>query len=154
MAQMSFNSVLDNYHHLGDAASLTDGLHYDPSLGAYEKSDDGRRSGVKDDMWAFTTRNPGLDFRAATMFAAASRALAGYNDDLAQRALTQSKRLLQEAAEQLAHPRGGTHQGGERDSLMPMGSANMAAHLQLYAATGEKAYLRQFEQQIWKSIGF
>lgn len=154
MAQCLSNSVLDNYHHLGDAASLTDGLHYDPSLGAYEKSADGQRSGVKDDMWAFTTRNPGLDFRAATMFAAASRALMGYNDDLAQRALEQSKRLLQEAAEQLAHSRGGTHQGGERDSLMHHGFGNMAAHLQLYAATGEKKYLHLFEQQIWKALDF
>lgn len=31
------------------------------------------------------------------MFAAVSRALRGYNDDLADRALTQSKRLMQEA---------------------------------------------------------
>ena len=32
MASTLSNSVLDNYHHLGDAASITDGLHYDPSL--------------------------------------------------------------------------------------------------------------------------
>ncbi|MBQ1854106.1 MAG: hypothetical protein II136_03885, partial [Prevotella sp.] len=50
-------------------------------------------------MWAFTTRSPQLDLRAATMFAAASHALKGYNDDLAQRALKQSKRLMQEATE-------------------------------------------------------
>ena len=28
MASTLSNSVLDNYHHLGDAASITDGLHY------------------------------------------------------------------------------------------------------------------------------
>ena len=33
------------------------------------------------------------------MFAAASRALKGYNDELAERALTQSKRLLKEGTE-------------------------------------------------------
>jgi endoglucanase len=91
MAQTLSNSVLDNYHHLGDAASITDGLPYNPALGPYEIARDGRSSGVKDDMWAFTSRNPRLDLRAATMFAAASRALKGYNDDLSARALTQSK---------------------------------------------------------------
>ncbi|MBP3211705.1 MAG: glycoside hydrolase [Prevotella sp.] len=99
MSQTLSNSVLDNYHHLGDAASITDGLHYDPSLKPYEVSADGKRSGTPDDMWAFTTRSPQLDLRAATMFAAASHALKGYNDDLAQRALKQSKRLMQEATE-------------------------------------------------------
>ena len=100
------NSVLDNYHHLGDAASITDGLHYDPSLKPYEVSADGKRSGTPDDMWAFTTRNPRLDIQAATMFAAASHALKGYNDELAQRALAQSKRLMQEASELMNQRRG------------------------------------------------
>ena len=90
MASTLSNSILDNYHHLGDAASITDGLHYDPSLKPYEVSADGKRSGTPDDMWAFTTRSPQLDLRAATMFAAASHALKGYNDELAERALTQS----------------------------------------------------------------
>jgi hypothetical protein len=97
MASTLSNSVLDNYHHLGDAASITDGLHYDPSLKPYEVSADGKRSGTPDDMWAFTTRNPSLDLQAATMFAAASRVLKGYNDDLANRALAASKRLTEEA---------------------------------------------------------
>ena len=102
MASTLSNSVLDNYHHLGDAASITDGLHYDPALKPYEVSADGKRSGTPDDMWAFTTRSPQLDLRAATMFAAASRVLKGYNDDLAERALTQSKRLMKEASEIIA----------------------------------------------------
>ena len=102
MASTLSNSILDNYHHLGDAASITDGLHYDPSLKPYEVSADGKRSGTPDDMWAFTTRSPQLDLRAATMFAAAIHALKGYNDDLAERALTQSKRLMKEATELIA----------------------------------------------------
>ena len=103
MAQTLSNSVLDNYNHLGDAASITDGLPYNPNLGPYEIAPDGKSSGVKDDMWAFTSRDPGLDLQAATMFASASRALKGYNDDLSARALQQSKRLLKEATELLAH---------------------------------------------------
>jgi hypothetical protein len=145
MAQTLSNSVLDNYHHLGDAASITDGLHYNPNLGRYEVAPDSRSSGVKDDMWAFTSRNPGLDLRAATMFAAASRTLNGYNDDLAARALQQSKRLLKEATELLANqPQGRVGMGG--------GSADIGANLQLYISTGEKQYIDKFKEAIWPAL--
>ena len=97
MASTLSNSVLDNYHHLGDAASITDGLHYDPSLKPYEVSADGKRSGTPDDMWAFTTRNPSLDLQAAGVFTSAARVLRGYNDALADRAQKQADRLRTEA---------------------------------------------------------
>ena len=99
MSQTLSNSVLDNYHHLGDAASITDGLHYDPSLKPYEVSADGKRSGTPDDMWAFTTRNPRLDLQAAGVFTSAARVLRGYNDALADRAQKQADRLRKEANE-------------------------------------------------------
>ena len=99
MASTLSNSILDNYHHLGDAASITDGLHYDPSLKPYEVSADGKRSGTPDDMWAFTTRNPSLDLQAAGVFTSAARVLRGYNDELADRAQKQADRLTKEARE-------------------------------------------------------
>ena len=102
ISQTLSNSVLDNYHHLGDAASITDGLHYDPSLKPYEVSADGKRSGTPDDMWAFTTRNPRLDLQAAGVFSSAARVLKGYNDDLAARAQKQADRLRKEANELIA----------------------------------------------------
>jgi hypothetical protein len=102
MSQTLSNSVLDNYHHLGDAASITDGLHYDPSLKPYEVSADGKRSGTPDDMWAFTTRNPRLDLQAAGVFTSAARVLRGYNDNLADRAQKQADRLRKEATELLS----------------------------------------------------
>lgn len=145
MAQTLSNSVLDNYHHLGDAGSLTDGLPYNPALGPYEVAKDGKSSGVKDDMWAFTSRNPGLDFSAATMFAAASRALRGYNDELADRALKQSKRLLAEATELMEKQ--------SRDGRMNRrAGGNISANLQLYIATGDKQYLERFEAMLWPSL--
>ena len=176
MSQTLSNSVLDNYHHLGDAASITDGLHYDPSLKPYEVSADGKRSGTPDDMWAFTTRSPQLDLRAATMFAAASRALKGYNDGLADRALTQSKRLMQEATQLLNQQRNrdeqaeqdfnwidGTEDNGStpeknRRRLMERSRRNrrelgdLNTNLQLFAATQEKQYLDNFEKQIWDAL--
>ena len=181
MASTLSNSILDNYHHLGDAASITDGLHYDPSLKPYEVSADGKRSGTPDDMWAFTTRSPQLDLRAATMFAAASHALKGYNDELAERALTQSKRLMQEATEiiaqhkvqqndefswldgteqtSIANPRQvGNKPDKKRLKLLERSRKNreqlgdMATNLMLYSATQEKQYLSNFEQQIWDAL--
>ena len=181
MASTLSNSILDNYHHLGDAASITDGLHYDPSLKPYEVSADGKRSGTPDDMWAFTTRSPQLDLRAATMFAAASHALKGYNDELAARALTQSKRLMKEATEliaqrnaaredefawldgteqvNIANPR---QQGAKPDKkrlkLLERSRKNreqlgdMATNLMLYSATQEKQYLDNFAAQIWDAL--
>lgn len=147
MASTLSNSVLDNYHHLGDAASITDGLHYDPSLKPYEVSEDGKRSGTPDDMWAFTTRNPGLDMRAATMFAAAANALKGYNDNLAERALKQSKRLMKEAEELMSkHPK--SIDGNTRSIKRGLAATNM----QLYAATHEKKYLDVFKNEIWNDL--
>jgi len=145
MAQTLSNSVLDNYHHLGDAASITDGLPYNPNLSPYEVASDSRSSGVKDDMWAFTSRNPGLDIRAATMFAAASRALKGYNDDLSARALQQSKRLLKEANELLAN------QPQDR-AVRGFGSGDFATNLQLYISTGEQQYIDKFQELLWPAL--
>ena len=114
----------------------------------------------------------------ATMFAAASHALKGYNDDLAQRALKQSKRLMQEATE-LSRQRirrnpqvqadfnwiDGTEGRNrnnapekKRQKLMERSRKNreqlgdMATNLQLYGATQEKSYLDNFEKQIWDAL--
>ncbi|HEX2396395.1 MAG TPA: cellulase N-terminal Ig-like domain-containing protein [Bacteroidales bacterium] len=145
MAQTLSNAVLDNYHHLGDAASITNGLPYNPDLGPYEIAPDGRSSGVKDDMWAFTSRNPVLDLSAATMFAAASRALKGYNDDLSVRALEQSKRLLKESTELLANR--------PQDTLDRRGRpADIATNLQLYISTGEQQYINKFQELLWPAL--
>lgn len=158
MSSTLSNSVLDNYHHLGDAAAITDGLHYDPSLPKYVKSADGKRSGTPDDMWAFTNRNPNSDINAANMFAAASRVLKGYNDNLSARCLKQSKRLQEEATKlmqsRMANNR--NRQGGQGGQGFGGGNrgggGNLATNLQLYVATGEKSYIEQFEQQIWQAL--
>lgn len=144
MASTLSNSVLDNYHHLGDAASITDGLNYDPSLKPYEVSADGKRSGTPDDMWAFTTRDPELDMRAATMFAAAAHALEGYNDSLAARALKQSKRLMQEAEELM--------KSSDKKSSDQRKYGFAATNMQLYAATRDKKYLDAFMKEIWSGL--
>ena len=145
MASTLSNSVLDNYHHLGDAAAITDGLHYDPRLKPYQKSADGKSSGTPDDMWAFTSRNPGLDFQASTMFAAASRALKGFDDELAARALKQSKRLAEEATELMAKM-------PQDDRSRRRAGSNVGTNLQLFIATGEESYRDKFLELVWPSL--
>ena len=78
--------TLEEYTHLGDAASKTDGRIYSASLGPLQS--DGISSGVPDDRWAFTTHTTPLNYEAAASLAAASRVLAGYDDTLAMRCLT------------------------------------------------------------------
>ena len=135
MASTLSNSILDNYHHLGDAASITDGLHYDPSLKPYEVSADGKSSGTPDDMWAFTNRNPSLDLQAAGVFTSAARVLRGYNDELADRAQKQADRLRQEAQELMKQRRRPRDRQAEADNDWLTGTGdgnyrNVARNLQ------------------------
>ena len=145
MAQTLSNSVLDNYHHLGDAAGITDGLHYDPRLKPYQKSADGKSSGTPDDMWAFTSRNPGLDLQAATMFAAASRVLTEKNPDLARRALKQSIRLDEEATKLMAADTTGRFRRRNQGN-------SFSTALQLYVSTKDPKYLAQFTDGVWPAL--
>ena len=153
MASTLSNSVLDNYHHLGDAASITDGLHYDPSLKPYEVSADGKRSGIPDDMWAFTTRNPRLDLQAAGVFTSAARVLKGYNDDLAKRAQTQADRLRKEATELLAKRNVRRNAQAETDDAWLYGDANLVRNVQTALDSvpmKDKSYLKRIRPLIVK----
>ena len=101
MSQALSNSALFNYHHLGDAAAITDGRHYDPRLKPDQISADGKSSGFPDDMWAFTSRNAWSDQRAADVLKEVARVLVGYDDALAAKAGKEGERLGREAAELL-----------------------------------------------------
>jgi len=76
---------LSQYTHLGDAITMTDNLVYNPNLAPHES--DGFTSGNFDDRWAFTNKSTPLNYGSAATLAAASRALRGYNDDLAEECL-------------------------------------------------------------------
>jgi endoglucanase len=77
--------TLDEYTHLGDANSQTDGRIYNPKMGPLES--DGNYSGLPDDRWAFTTHTTPLDYQAIASLAAASRVLVGFDDALAAQCL-------------------------------------------------------------------
>ncbi len=82
---------LHQYHHLGDAVNMTDNLIYDPNLKPFEK--DGFTSGTNDDRWAFTNIFPPVEYQSASALTAASRALKGYNDELAKECLETAKKI-------------------------------------------------------------
>ncbi|WP_255462548.1 glycoside hydrolase family 9 protein [Granulicella sp. WH15] len=73
---------LRQYTHLGDGASKTDGLIYDPKLGLNEVKDG--YSGRPDDRWIFSTTNPSYQWNGIAALAAAADALKGWDDALAK----------------------------------------------------------------------
>ncbi len=83
--------TLEEYTHLGDAASQTDGKIYDQRLGPLES--DGIHSGIADDRWAFTSHTTPLNYAAAASLAAASRVLRGFDDALATQCLQTAVRV-------------------------------------------------------------
>ena len=76
---------------LGDAASMTDNLIYDPRLDSGEV--ERNRSGIADDRWVFTEENPSRELRVAAGLASASRALKTYNPDLSVKCLVIAEAL-------------------------------------------------------------
>jgi hypothetical protein len=137
---------LHQYHHLGDAMTETDNLPYNPNLKPFES--DGQSSGTMDDRWAFTNRSSFLDYQTATTLAAASRALRGYNNDLADRSLSCAKKLLEEADLAIKN------QGSTSNDPMAMFArgADLSTALQLYITTKERKYADRFLQKIWSSL--
>jgi len=135
---------LHQYHHLGDAVTETDNLPYNPNLKPYES--DGKSSGKLDDRWAFTNRMTFLDYHTAAALAAASRALRGFNNDLADRSLNNAKRLLEEADEITEKTKNDT--SNQMMRLWGRG-ADLDAVLQLFITTKDKKYADRFQNKIW-----
>ena len=91
--------TLREYTHLGDAASKTDGRIYSAKLGPNQV--EGDYSGVPDDRLAFTTKEARLQYGSASALAAASQALKGWDDALANQCLETAKKLWDD---ERAHP--------------------------------------------------
>ena len=72
---------------LGDGALMTDNVVFDPKKTPEARAPAVGLPGSPDDRWVFTEENPRRELLTAASLAAASRALKGYNDDLAARSL-------------------------------------------------------------------
>jgi endoglucanase len=89
--------TLRQYVMLGDAASMTDNLVYNPNLDS--GSVRGNQSGMADDRLVFTEKNPRRELRVAAGLAAASRAMKNYNPDLSVKCLKAAENLWNANAE-------------------------------------------------------
>jgi endoglucanase len=134
---------LHQYHHLGDASTETDNLPYNSSLKPYQT--DGKSSGTMDDRWAFTTRNPSLDYYTAAALSAASRVLKSYNDTLSNQCLFYAEKLWNE----------NEHYAKKDTSRFPerfRTNMEMLAALQLFITTDDDSYAQRFNETIWSEL--
>ncbi len=131
---------LYEYHHLGDASTITDNLVYNPNLKPYES--DGLTSGTSDDRWAFTNKMPWINYLSIGALAAASRALRGYNDSLASECLTTAKDSWTRQHEDSAVDT------SSAENRFSQGTETIAA-LQLLISTGDRKFAERFDEQIW-----
>lgn len=138
------------YTHLGDAASKTDGLVYDPALKRGERKDG--HSGTPDDRWVFTSKSSALNYGSAAALAAASRALKGQDDALAAKALRLAQGVWDE--EQSHAPNTFSH-GNTTGGWLP--GEEFTAAVELLTTTRDKKYATRIEAlwpEISKRFGF
>ena len=149
---------MHQYHHLGDAVTITDGYIYDPSLKPYEVR--GNRSGTLDDRFAFTNNagNPMGNANVCAALAHAARVLAPYIPKTAERCKKNALKLWKEMDEyqaQMANrpqqqqanmQRGG--QGGNRG----FGGDRSGAAIQLWLLTGDDKYKEMFLPMVMRQI--
>jgi hypothetical protein len=132
------------YTHLGDAAAKTDGLIYDPKLAPGETRDG--RSGTPDDRWAFTSKASALNYGSIAALAAASRALRGFDDRMADKSLQVARRIWTEeqghAPDLFSH---GNTTGG------PLEAEKFTAAVELLATTRDPVYAQQV-QALWPVV--
>jgi endoglucanase len=134
---------LYEYHHLGDASTITDNLLYNPKLRPYET--DGLTSGTLDDRWVFTPRIPSLNYSAIGALAAASRALKEYDTQLSAEALSTAESAWERERKEPSPA---------RDRMAPwfFMNAECVAALQLYVTTKDEQYYRRFDELIWAQL--
>jgi hypothetical protein len=123
---------LGQYTHLGDASTKTDN-RVDPTTGG-------------DDRIAFTTATTALNYGSAAALAAASRALRGYRDALADECLATAQRAWQfekNRAPNLFHH--GNTTGGDP------AEEELHAAVELLLATKDKRYAKRVSE-LWPTI--
>ena len=130
---------LSQYTHLGDAVTKTDNKVYNPELDSLES--DGFTSGTFDDRWAFTSKSSALNYGSAAALAAASRALRGYDNALADECFAIAKRVWDE--EHSHSPdvfRHGNTTGG------PLEDEELSAAVELLICSKENRYAKRVDE--------
>lgn len=146
---------MHQYHHLGDAVTITDGYIYDPSLKPYEVR--GNRSGTLDDRFAFTNnnRNPMGNVNVCAALAHAARVLAPYIPETAERCKKNALKLWKDMddyqAQMANRPQQQQQFNGQRGNR-GMGGDRSSAAIQLWLLTGEQKYKDMFLPGVMRQI--
>lgn len=149
VAQVIGQPQMHNYHHLGDAMTLTDGLLYDPSLKPYEVSEDGLRSGTPDDRYVFTSRVSAASImQDIVSLAAAYPALREYYPEEAERSLGNALMLWEKHFDE-ADPAKGDGSGMRRGWGF---DPRVNAAIELWFATGDDRFRRFFTPLVEKML--
>jgi endoglucanase len=124
---------LGQYTHLGDAVTKTDNRVDDPSTPG-------------DDRLAFTTATTALNYGSAAALAAASRALRGYRNELADECLATAKKVwdFEKSREPNLFRFGNTTGGDPQDE-------EIRAAVELLMTTGDKRYAQRLNE-LWRVI--
>mgnify|MGYP003291585309 CR=1 FL=1 len=139
VAQVIGQPQMHNYHHLGDAMTLSDGLLYDPSLKPYEVSADGLRSGTPDDRFVFTSRfSPAGTMQDIVSLAAAYPGLKEYYPEEAERSLRNAIMLWDKWAD-AADPAKQANAGAQ-NYRTGANDPRLNAAIELWFATGDNKY--------------
>ncbi len=120
------SSNLSQYTHLGDAESKTDNV-----------------IGTPDDRWAFTSKSSALNYGSAAALAAASRALLGYNDKLAEECLATAKKVW---AEEHSHEPDTFKVGNTTGGLLP--AEELKCAVELLISTKNDKYKNRIKELI------
>jgi endoglucanase len=134
---------LYQYHHLGDASTITDNIIYNPKLKPYET--DGLTSGTLDDRWVFTPRMPSLNYSAVAALAASYRALKDFNKPLADEALFYALQAWNKEQNDKSPE-------SEESTKWYLTDSKCEAALQLFITTRDKQYEKIFNELIWKQL--
>ncbi len=146
VAQGIIQSNMHQYHHLGDALTLTDNMVYDPGLKPYE-SVGNTRSGTLDDRYAFTSNfSPAGTMSTVAALAAAARVLQPYYPEEAARSLKNAKMLWEKYYKDAAP--------GANPNRRNRGDSRISAAIQLWRTTGDKAYIKPFEEDLLAQNNF
>ncbi len=134
---------LTEYTFVGDAASQTDNLLYNPSLGPDERK--GGESGSLDDRWAWTGYSIFNQYGATASLAAASRVLKGWNDPLAKECLDAAIKLWND---EKTHPA----PSPKWEGAARFGPPDWSAALELMIATNGAAPYKQRVEELFPQM--
>jgi endoglucanase len=124
--------TLRQYTHLGEFASQTDNVVFDPRTAPGDPPPVGAGvPGSPDDRWVFTEQNPRREVGAAAGLAASARALRGYDDALAAECLDVAKEIWDVTREDRSA-------GPPWENDRP--SARIGLAVELLIATGDRRY--------------